>query len=234
MRGMTCTEVKDKFVIAQTAADRISYCKMIEEREKALPRSEATVGQATIFLSFAYISDFLAVFRCLQDHMAAKVEDFEHQFIWISFFSVNQHEAGVKKMDFWTGTFMTSIKVIGRVIMVALPYNRPAPLTRAWCLWEVYSAVKTNSVFEVAMDKEEEKAFLVDMYTKGMSFFELLESIDMRKSESFKPEDKVAIHAAVRQEVGFDEVNKLIYKPLRDWTVQCLDKLYMAITARLR
>jgi hypothetical protein len=60
-------------------------------------------------------------------------------------------------------------------------------LTRAWCLWEVYSAVKTKSVFEVAMDKEEEKAFLVDMYTKGLSFFELLESIDMRKSESFKP-----------------------------------------------
>ena len=101
-------------------------------------------------------------------------------------------------------------------------------------VWEVYGAVKTKSVFEVAMDKDKERAFLVDMYTKGMSFFELLESIDMRKSDSFKPEDKLAIHEAVRREVGFDEVNQLIYKPLRDWTVQCLDKLFMAIHSRHR
>ena len=83
------------------------------------------------------------------------------------------------------------------------------------------------------MNKEEERTFLVDMYTKGMSFFKLLESIDMRKSDSYKEEGKVAIHEAVRQEVGFDEVNKLIYKPLRDWTVECLDKLFMAVLPRL-
>ena len=32
----------------------------------------------------------------------------------------------------------------------------------------------------------------------------------------------------------FDEVNKTIYKPLRDWTVGCLDQLYTAIQPRLR
>jgi hypothetical protein len=83
--------------------------------------SEGTEGKATIFLSFAYISDFLSVFRCLQDHyMRAKVEDFEHQYVWISFFSVNQ---------------------------VALPFHKPAPSTRAWCVLEVYTGCGENQQF---------------------------------------------------------------------------------------
>ena len=110
VRNMTCTEVKDKYIIEKTACERISYCRIVEERERGLPRSEVTVGKATIFLSFAYISDFLSVVRCLQDHMRAKVEDIENQYVWISFFSVNQHLAGEKSMDFWSGTFMTNLK----------------------------------------------------------------------------------------------------------------------------
>ena len=94
--------------------------------------------------------------------------------------------------------------------------------------------MKTNCVFDVAMDKVEEKSFLIDMYENGMSFFKMLKNIDMRNSDAFKPQDKVAIHDAVQREVGFDEVNKLIYKPLRDWTVGCLDQLESAIQPRLR
>lgn len=33
------TQVKDKFVIEKTTSDRVSYCKIVEEREKGLPRS---------------------------------------------------------------------------------------------------------------------------------------------------------------------------------------------------
>ena len=147
---MTCTEVK---VIEQPAADRTSYCSMIEEREKALPRSEATVGQATIFLSFAYISDFLAVFRCLQDHMAANVEDFEHQYIWISLFSVNQHDAVMHTggCDRVCSLILKIIKLTGHVIVLAFPYNRPVVLTRAWNVWEIYCALKTNSKLEIVL-----------------------------------------------------------------------------------
>jgi hypothetical protein len=235
LRGLTCTEVKDQFVIEQTDVEKKSYCRMIEDRERGLPRSEATVGKATIFLSFAYISPFNSLFQCLLDHLMANVDNFEEtEYIWISFFSVNQHAAGEKSMDFWSGTFMSSIKEIGRVVMVAMPYDKPAPLTRAWCLWEVYCAVKTESKFEVAMDKEEEMNFLNAMITEGTTFFDLLGDIDMRKSASFKPEDKRAIDEAVRREVGFDTINGLVYKPLRDWTVGCVNQMYSAIQARLR
>ena len=75
----------------------------------------------------------------------------------------------------------------------------------------------TVCLFEVAMDKEAAKSclhsFLTDMYEHGISFFKSLESIDMRNSDSFDPQDKVAIHNTVQRDVGFDEINNLIYKP---------------------
>lgn len=83
------------------------------------------------------------------------------------------------------------------------------------------------------MDKEEENSFLIDMYEKGMSFFKMLDNIDMSNSDSCKPQDKVAIRDAAQREAGFDEVKKAIYKPLRDWTVGCLDQLYTAIQPHL-
>ena len=50
--------------------------------------------------------------------MRAKDEDFEHQYACISFSSVNQHSAGEKIMDFWSGTFMTNIKEVDRFVLV--------------------------------------------------------------------------------------------------------------------
>jgi hypothetical protein len=51
------------------------------------------------------------------------------------------------------------------------------------------------------------------MYENGISFYKSLESIDMRNSNSFDPQDKVAIEITVQRDVGFDEIDNLIYKP---------------------
>jgi hypothetical protein len=86
--------------------------------------SEGTEGKATIFLSFAYISDYLSVFRCLQDHhMRAKVEDSEHQKCVDLVFLRESTFSGREELDLWCGTFMTNIKEIGRVVLVALPFH---------------------------------------------------------------------------------------------------------------
>lgn len=84
--------------------------------------SEGTEGKATIFLSFAYISDFLSVFRCLQEHMRAKVEDFEHHKCVDLVFLRESKFSGREELDLCSGTFMTNIKEIGRVVLVALPF----------------------------------------------------------------------------------------------------------------
>lgn len=233
-RGMDCTEVKDKFVKEVTTSKKTSYCSMIEESEIDLSSPEVTVGKANLFVSFAFSSDFLLLFRCLQDYMKSNVENCEQAYIWITFFSVNQHAAGKRNMEFWSGTFMESIRGIGRVVLIAMPYDDPTPLSRAWCIWEIYCAVKTESKFEVAMDKDDEKRFLMDMIKEDTSFFDLLGNINTRNSDANLPQDRADIHAAIKREVGFEPLKSLVYKAFRDWTVGCMDKLSSCIKARFR
>lgn len=67
-----------------------------------------------------------------------------------------------------------------------------------------------------------------------MSFFKMIEKIDLHNKDSYKPQDKVFVMNFGEGLDCFDEVNKTIYKPFRDWTVGCLDQLYTAIQPRLR
>jgi hypothetical protein len=52
---------------------------------------------------------------------------------------------------------------------VLAPWNDPVPLTRGWCLFELYCAAVTHSKFEVAMSNEHQCAFFEAMEkdTKG-------------------------------------------------------------------
>ena len=68
-----------------------------------------------------------------------------------------------KRVDWWTNTFSSAIGRFGRTVMVLSPWHDPIPLTRAWCLFEIYCTVKTGSRFEVAMSASEREAFLTAM-----------------------------------------------------------------------
>ena len=65
-------------------------------------------------------------------------------YLWIDIFSVNQHaaSAGALPESFWETTFQEMIDSIGRTIVVLDQLDRvPTPLTRIWCIWEIYCTV---------------------------------------------------------------------------------------------
>ncbi len=87
-------------------------------------------------------------FLALEHHFVASQPDI---YIWFDLFSNNQHKAPNLPFEWWRDTFLNAIGKIGRVVMVLSPWNNPIPFTRAWCLWEIYCAVSTESKFEVAI-----------------------------------------------------------------------------------
>ena len=87
-------------------------------------------------------------------------------FIWFDLFANNQHLAVELDFNWWCGTFKSAIKQFGHTVMVLSPWIDPIPLTRAWCLFEIYCSVITNSKFEVAMSKNEQESFFIAMSDK--------------------------------------------------------------------
>ena len=75
--------------------------------------------------------------------------------------------------------------------MVMAPWENPIPLTRGWCLFELYCTIITKSKFEVAMDKTHLDKFFEDMRISVDEAVEkMLATIDVEKSECFKVEDR--------------------------------------------
>ena len=57
-----------------------------------------------------------------------------------------QHGTVDRPFEWWQTTFRDSIAAIGRVVLVLAPWSDPIPLTRVWCLFEIFSAATTDGV----------------------------------------------------------------------------------------
>lgn len=209
LQGLTSTDVCEQFIKPATEATRCSYCELLQTH-----RSDA-VGVATVFISHAWKYAFLDVLDALRSHFVTQPD----VIIWFDLFSNNQHETAIHGFDWWSNTFKSAIATFGHTVMVFAPWDNPIPLTRAWCLWELYCTIETKSLFEVALSPSQRQRFLTDIASDGAarSINRMFATITCEKSECFSEQDKEHIFHAVQATVGFAGVNAMIFKRLREW-----------------
>ena len=106
--------------------------------------------------------------------------------------------------------------------MVLCPWHNPIPLTRAWCIWELYCTIITNSTFAIALNQQNQIEYLNDIIGKGATdeINNMLTTINAENSECYKAEDKKNIFDIVTKEVGFHNINAMIFEQMRDWVIE--------------
>ena len=177
--GKTTTDVNVQFQKEMTVASKLSYCDLLMQQQ------HPAVGVATVFISHAWKYEFLKVMDALEAFFQSEPD----VLIWFDAFSVNQHKENLP-FEFWSVSFKSDVQDFGRTVMVLYPWNDPIPLTRGWCLFEVYSTIVTGSKFEVAMTESSKASFLMDIIDNPQgSVQKMLATIDMKSSECFKKED---------------------------------------------
>ena len=72
-------------------------------------------------------------------------------------FVVNQHRTLAS--EWWSGAFSEAIASIGNTLLVLQPWSQPQPLSRSWCLWEIFSSIKSDVKLTVVMSPTEQAAF---------------------------------------------------------------------------
>jgi len=210
LQGLTTTEVCDTFVKPATARLQASYCDLLAWQD------HGAVGMASVFISHAWKYVFLDVVDALLYHF----RDEPGIVVWFDLFSNNQHKAVDLDFFWWSNTFKSAIEQFGRTVMVLAPWHDPIPLTRGWCLFELYCTADTGSVFEVAMSRENQRQFFEDMTREGLDAVnKMLATINAERSECWKAEDRDHIFDAVRRTVGFAGINAMVFEQLRDWVV---------------
>jgi len=209
--GLTTTQVCEDILKPVTLSAQTSYCEYMELQ------NHHKVGTATVFVSHAWLFHFLDVVNALQYHFRDNLETI----VWFDLFSNNQHRAVSLDFDWWCGTFMSAIEEFGNTLMILALASNPIPLTRGWCVFELYATIKTNSNLQVAMSHKHLMEFFMDLEKSVVGTIDkMLGTINARKSQCFKPEDKERIFEAIESTVGFSKINGLIFDRLRDWVVQ--------------
>jgi len=128
--GLTTTDVNNKHQKPWSYVHRASYCELL--LKKCSP---------SLFISHAWKYNFIDVFNALKN----KFKDSTDVFIWFDLFSNNQHAAPSLPFQWWCTTFKSAIAQFGYTVMILSPCHDPVPLTRAWCLFELYCTSETKS-----------------------------------------------------------------------------------------
>lgn len=215
LRGLTTTQVNDAHQKPLTFSAQSSYCNLL------LSQGDAACGTASVFISHAWKYVFLDVVDALEHHFRHAPDTI----IWFDLFSNNQHKAVDLDFDWWCNTFKSSIADFKHTVMVMAPWHDPVPLTRGWCLFELYCTAVTQSRFEVAMSHRQSGAFFAAMFDDcDGQMKKMMATIDCERSECFKPEDRQRIFDVVRSSVGFAGINALVYEQLQKWVVDTTEK----------
>jgi hypothetical protein len=143
------------------------------------------VGEPTAFVSHAWRTSFADLVDALQGKAQPG------QYYWLDIFVINQHGTDVLPEDFWTVTFMDMIERIGTALLVLEPWDTPIALSRAWCLWEVFSAIKKDAEIHVILTDEGWKSFFADFWHRPM--------IDVNSSRCTSAQDTATIMSEIRK-----------------------------------
>ncbi|KAJ3281225.1 Kinesin light chain 3 [Borealophlyctis nickersoniae] len=233
LKGLTTTDTCNMFVKPLTEPSRQSLCSDL------LKAGSPAVGRATWFISHAWAYEFLGknclssdVVDAIQYHFhEANIADVFLQYVkdktapdpvvWFDLFSNSQHDTSVKPYTWWSGTFTNAIKELGNVLMILHPWNDPVTITRAWCVFELLACKITNSHFDVVVPPRHRPAFRESLRDDPGQFHRMLMAINTKDSRAFKPEDRLAIHRAVKEwsDGEFNVMDRMVFKALNDWMV---------------
>ena len=184
------------------------------------------VGQPTHFVSHAWKYKFVEVVRALRAFADAQDGGGAPMFFWFDCLSIDEHATQALSQEWWGTTFKDAIGEIGHTVMVLAPWDAPEPLTRAWCLWEVYCSVDTGAEFGVALGPEERERFEAGLLEDSGVLLDAFAAIDVADAEAGNPADRDMILDAVRAtEGGTSGLNALVMAQMRRWVRGVVGKM---------
>jgi hypothetical protein len=207
--GLTTDDVKDRFIVPQTLASKLSLCAQMKRA------GDARVQPATWFVSHAWRYKFLDLVKALEAFFADKGGVIV---IWLDLFSTSQHSTFSKPPEWWQQTFISAIGRMGQMVMVMTPWDNPICLTRAWCLIELYACRSSGGRFDVAFPPAERARFLSEIVDQAGAFYGMLGKVNTTKSECSRERDRQRIFAAVEGlDGGFSGLDRSVLQTMTEW-----------------
>ena len=172
------------------------------------------IGIPTDFVSHAWRNSFANFVAALEIEAAARNES--NRFYWNDVFVEDQVDADKKPEDYFFNAFKTAVATINRTVLVLDPLKNPIPLSRAWCVWEIYSTVSEQAELVVALPPSEQLNLENVLLTEFAEVKNYLSSVDSQTSDAYG-DAKDKIHRIIQEKLSFNAVDSAVTKALRKW-----------------
>ncbi|GBG25815.1 Kinesin light chain 3 [Hondaea fermentalgiana] len=172
------------------------------------------------FVSQARRTRFRDLVSALEAYFGDKAES---AFVWLDIFSANQPELTrrgdgtpdeTKKAyeEYMTVGLHRAIAKFEELVIFFDRWDTPAPLQRAWCVWEVVGAARAGRPIEIAITTGAEKVYEKLLLEEPDVIANIMEfAYDMRTAKCYKAEDKKMIDDFVgRASWGYGPLNMVL------------------------
>jgi len=207
--GLKTSEVCELFLKPATTDQQESYCIAYKNH----PSQTGNISKATAFVSHAWGHEFMDVVAALEAHQAAQSERI---YFWFDIFSNNQHKTGTRDFTWWQTVFRDNIGKLKKTLLV-LEWDDPKPLARAWCLWEMISAVDTKSELQVLLSPKNEISFAENIVNDLNKVVANYCTVDLRQAKASISNDQSNIFKVIEATCGFEEADKQIVAVMKKW-----------------
>ena len=226
----SCEDVCEYVVKAQCMGIKSYYTDLLAQENPALVRTE-DFDRGT-FISYARKMKFDELVNALDNYFENEPSvDRDTVFIWMDIFCANQPKLAVPlsqeelmklRYDMLTRGLHLAISRFERKVIVFDDWKNPAPLKRAWCVWEVFGVAIAGHELQIAMTLGQEDSFL-SAFKIQKDFDDILSSlaaIDMQSAKCHNQDDLKMIHTAIERDSSFTVVNEKVLSKLREWHVR--------------
>jgi tetratricopeptide (TPR) repeat protein len=222
---LNITEFCTTFILPITATHKISYAEFL----LLSPDTANLVTDVTdTFVSYAWLYVYKDLMMALINIKNATV----NRYVWIDLFVVNQHVRDQVNQQQWLETFRGALKTIGTAELVLMPWDKPIPPQRIWCVFEHAIVVQEGLKREFRMTPKDDQEFEKKLKEGwglrsglGYDFFmDLCGSVNIVNAVAFKEEDRLAILDIVR-EIGEAEVNQASLGAVKEWMVDVAQRI---------
>ena len=215
---MTTQQCCELFVKPACAGDDCAFINCA-----AIPwvREHQPGKTASVFCSHAWSYRIMDVLNAL----IAYANEQPGTVFWFDLVVNNQVSSGCLPQEWWSSLFKQTVRSIGKTLVIMSPWDKPVPLSRAWCLWEIGMTLEANAALEIRLDDKQERAFKDAILQDADALHRTLSELDARHATASKASDVDMIFKVIRSTFGFDRLNRLVKERMREWalkTAKCL------------
>ena len=128
---------------------------------------------------------------------------------------MNQHSEEELGQQQLLENLRASVRAPNRVLLAMDSWRDPAPLTRVWCLLEIFTAMEQGVEMVMCLDGAEQRALFQHLVQNQAEVQRALEAVDAERADATVRADRDMIFELIRGGAGFAQFNHVIRDALR-------------------